>query len=61
MMNRSEQAELPPAPGGAGLVDLSKAPLPTERTLKRRRSLPVQFTRFVVFNARMLRMVAKGH
>ncbi|HRV69359.1 MAG TPA: hypothetical protein P5108_07900 [Marmoricola sp.] len=60
-MNRSQQAELPPVPEGAGLVDLSKAPLPTERTLKRRRSLPLQFTRFVVFNARMLRMVAKGH
>lgn len=39
------------------VADLSKAPLPTAQTLKRRRSLPVQLGRFVVFNTRMIRMV----
>ncbi|MBM6399329.1 hypothetical protein [Phycicoccus sonneratiae] len=42
-------------------ADLSGAPLPTARTLRRRRSLPFQATRFAVFNLRILRMVAKGH
>ncbi len=42
-------------------ADLSKAPLPTQQTLRRRRSIPVQLTRFAVFNTRMLRMVLKGH
>lgn len=42
-------------------VDLAKAPLPTRRTLRMRRSLPFQFTRFLAFNVRILRMVLKGH
>ena len=42
------------------LADLSKAPLPTEKTLRRRRSLPYQLTRFVSFNARIMRMVLRG-
>lgn len=42
-------------------VDLSRAPLPTDATLRRRRSLPVQAVRFVVFNGRIMRMVLKGH
>ena len=41
-------------------ADLSRAPLPTAATLRRRRSLPFQFTRFAVFNTRIMRMVAKG-
>jgi hypothetical protein len=48
-------------PPGAEVADLSSAPLPTERTLRRRQSIPLQLTRFAVFNARMLRMVLKGH
>lgn len=51
------------APAGAGepVADLSKAPLPTEKTLKARRSLPLQLTRFVAFDLRIMRMVLKGH
>ena len=43
------------------VADLSKSPLPTAKTLKMRRSIPFQFTRFLVFNARIMRMVLKGH
>ncbi|MCA0294337.1 MAG: hypothetical protein LCH96_03285 [Actinobacteria bacterium] len=43
------------------VADLSKAPLPTARTLRMRRSLPFQFTRFLAFNSRIMRMVVKGH
>lgn len=50
-----------PPGGGDPIVDLSKAPLPTERTLKRRKGLLLQFTRFVAFNASIMRMVIKGH
>lgn len=48
-------------PGDAPVADLSSAPLPTTRTLKQRRSIPLQVTRFAVFNARIMRMVLKGH
>ena len=51
----------PAAGGGDPIADLSKAPLPTGRTLKMRKSLPFQFTRFLSFNARIMRMVVKGH
>lgn len=40
---------------------IANAPLPTRRTLRSRRSIPRQLVRFCAFNARMLRMVAKGH
>lgn len=50
-----------PAAGGDPIVDLSKAPLPTGKTLKMRQSLPFQFTRFLSFNSRIMRMVVKGH
>ena len=43
------------------VADLSGAPLPTEKTLRRRRSLPYQATRFAVFTLRIMRMVLKGH
>jgi len=53
-----------PVPGTAvgdqPTADLSRAPLPTAATLRRRRNLPVQLTRFAVFNTRIMRMVAKG-
>lgn len=42
------------------VADLTKAPLPTAGTLRRRRSIPYQLTRFAVFNARIMRMVLKG-
>lgn len=50
-----------PAGGGDPVADLSKAPLPTARTLRMRRNLPFQFTRFLSFNSRIMRMVLKGH
>lgn len=40
---------------------IAAAPLPTERTLRRRRSLPAQLVRFALINLRMIRMVRKGH
>ncbi|MBS2936357.1 hypothetical protein KDN32_01210 [Nocardioides sp. J2M5] len=43
------------------VVDLSAAPLPTGRTLERRRSVPVQLARFAMFNLRIMRMVRSGH
>ena len=49
------------APVGSTVADLSKAPLPTESTLRKRMSLPLQVIRFFVFNARIMRMVLKGH
>ena len=43
-------------------ADLSRAALPTAATLRRRRNVPFQLTRFAVFNTRIMRMVAKsGH
>jgi hypothetical protein len=46
---------------GDPVADLSKAPLPTRKTLAMRRNLPFQFTRFLSFNSRIMRMVIKGH
>jgi hypothetical protein len=43
------------------VVDLSAAPLPTARTLRRRRSVVVQVLRFGSFTLRIMRMVLKGH
>jgi hypothetical protein len=40
---------------------IASAPLPTARTIRRRRSLPRQLLRFVLINVRMMRMVRKGH
>lgn len=34
-------------------LDLSQAPLPTERTLRLRKSLPYQFLRFVISNLKL--------
>ena len=50
-----------PASGGDPTADLSKAPMPTGKTLKMRQNLPFQFTRFLSFNSRIMRMVIKGH
>jgi hypothetical protein len=40
---------------------IAEAPLPTKGTLRRRRSLGYQVTRFVAFNFRMLKMVTRAH
>lgn len=42
-------------------ADLSGAPLPTTATLRRRRNVAFQLSRFAAFNLRILRMTAKGH
>lgn len=52
-----------PARGDATqpVADLTRAPLPTQATLRRRRSVPFQVGRFVAFNLRILRITAKPH
>lgn len=40
---------------------IAAAPLPTDQTLRRRRSLGFQFTRFVAMNLRIVKMVIRGH
>ncbi len=47
-------------PNAQPVADLSMAPLPTPQTLRRRQSIPIQLSRFAVFNARIMRMVLKG-
>lgn len=49
------------SPDDQPLADLSNAPLPTEQTQRRRRSLVLQTGRFVAFNVRIMRMVVSGH
>ena len=41
--------------------DFSKAPLPTEATLRSRRNIPYQFTRFMANNLRMARLAFSKH
>jgi hypothetical protein len=43
------------------VADLSGMPQPTKLTLRIRNNLPYQLSRFVVLNARMIRMVLAGH
>jgi len=43
------------------VADLSRSPLPTKKTLRQRQALLPQFFRFVSFDLRIMRMVAKGH
>lgn len=40
---------------------IAKAPLPTEKTLRRRTNLPYQVYRFVAINVKMIKIIAKGH
>jgi len=40
---------------------ISKAPLPTEKTLRARKNLLIQFWRFVAINIRMVKMIFKGN
>lgn len=60
--NKPSSAPVPVSANGIQPVaDLSKAPLPTAGTLRRRKSVIYQLTRFIAFNLRILRMAAKGH
>jgi len=43
------------------IADLSGMPQPTKLTVRIRNNLPFQFGRFIVLNARMIRMVVSGH
>jgi len=40
---------------------IARAPLPTEKTLKRRKNLFIQFNRFCSINMKMIKMIRKGH
>lgn len=40
---------------------IAHAPLPTEKTLRARRSLFLQFFRFMAINVKMIKMIRKGH
>ena len=58
-------APSPTPPDDAALLEsdraIAAAPLPTERTLKARKNLLIQTGRFVILNARIMRMVLKGN
>ena len=41
-------------------ANIASSPLPTEQTLRRRKSLVFQAWRFVALNLRMLTMITKG-
>jgi len=43
-----------------GNANIAVAPLPDQRTLKRRQSIPLQAWRFVLMNLRIVLMVLKG-
>ncbi len=43
------------------VADLSRAPLPTDATLRARRSIPTQFVRFALTNLRMARLAFSKH
>ena len=60
MTSSSSQQPDDRAAGRQPVADLTRAPLPTTGTLRRRRSIPYQLTRFVVFNGRIMRMVLRG-
>ena len=40
---------------------IASAPLPTEKTLRRRRNLAYQAMRFLAINVKMIRIIARGH
>jgi len=40
---------------------ISKAPLPTENTLRARKNVLLQGWRFIALNIRMVKMILKGH
>jgi hypothetical protein len=41
-------------------ADLSGAPLPTPKTLRQRKNIPIQLWRFIALNIRMVKMIMKG-
>ncbi len=41
-------------------TSIASSPLPTEQTLRRRKSLVFQTWRFIALNLRMLTMITKG-
>ena len=44
-----------------GAAQLAGAPMPTEATLKMRKNIVIQFTRFIVINLKMVGIILKGH
>lgn len=40
---------------------IARAPLPTEKTLRQRRNIFIQFLRFCAINVKMIKMIRKGH
>ena len=40
---------------------IARAPLPTQKTLKQRKSLVLQLFRFIVMNFKMIKMIRKAH
>lgn len=40
---------------------ISRAPLPTEKTLKQRKNVLLQLFRFAAINIKMIKMIRKGH
>ena len=50
-----------PSPFAHADEQMAAAPMPTARTLRQRSTVPIQLFRFAVINAKILRMVLKGH
>lgn len=48
-------------PDMSTVADLTGSPMPTAKTLRQRRSVPIQFTRFIKMSLRIMRMAFKGH
>lgn len=42
-------------------ASIAQAPMPTEKTVKSRTSLPTQAMRFAAINLRMVKIILKGH
>jgi len=40
---------------------IAHAPLPTPKTLKQRKNILIQMTRFIGINLKMVKMIRKGH
>jgi len=55
-MTMTEQRDLPPLD-----PSIARAPLPTRRTLRRRRNPVIQLVRFLLLNARMGYLAMKKH
>jgi hypothetical protein len=42
-------------------ANIARAPLPTDKTLRARKNLFIQFGRFVAINTKMVRVIRKAH